>query len=107
MAAEWRVWQTRATVHKETGPMNDLDEMLSNLSGEPLPPALASIDGAVMAGIAIGRERRAGRRSVALACGVAAVVGLWGGLSLPRHAPDQDHSLLAIPAAAPSHLLAA
>lgn len=86
--------------------MNDLDQMLSKLRGEPVPHALTTIDGAVIAGIALGRERLAGRRSVALACAVAAVVGLWGGLSAPGHTIDRDHSLLAIPAAAPSHLLA-
>jgi hypothetical protein len=37
---------------------------------------------------------------------VAAVVGLWGGLSVPNGAPERDLSLMAVPAAAPSHLLA-
>jgi hypothetical protein len=85
--------------------MNDVDEMLSMLRGEPLPAALGTIDGPVLAGFAAGREQRTGRRSLALACAVAAVVGLWGGFSAPERAPDR--SLLAIPAAAPSHLLAA
>lgn len=89
--------------------MNDVDEMLSMLRGEPLPAALGTIDGPVLAAFVAGRERATGRRSLALACAVAAVVGLWGGLgggfSAPERAPDR--SLLAIPAAAPSHLLAA
>ena len=50
------------------------------------------------------------RRGLALACSVAAVVGLWGGLALPVPAFERDHGygepLLGMPAAAPSHLLA-
>jgi hypothetical protein len=44
-----------------------------------------------------------------LACGVAAVVGLWGGLAVPVQDAEhsRDRSLLAIPASAPSHLLQA
>jgi hypothetical protein len=89
--------------------MNHVDEMLSSLRAAPLPPALEAIDGPVLAGMALGRERRAGRRSLALACGVAAVVGLWGGLAVPTQdaGHTRDHSLLAIPASAPSHLLQA
>jgi hypothetical protein len=89
--------------------MNHVDEMLSSLRAEPLPAALEAIDGAVFAGMALGRERRAGRRSLMLACGVAAVVGLWGGLAVPVQdaGHSRDRSLLAIPASAPSHLLQA
>lgn len=90
--------------------MNDLDEMLSLLRDEPLPGALAAMDSVVMVGLAAGRERLVGQRGIVLACGVAAVVGLWGGFLLPdaqtgtRHA--QVDPLLGVPAAAPSHLLA-
>lgn len=89
--------------------MNHVDEMLSSFRAAPLPPALEAIDEPVFAGMALARERRAGRRSLALACGVAAVVGLWGGLAMPARdsGPARDRSLLAIPAAAPSHLLQA
>ncbi|MFC0684958.1 hypothetical protein [Novosphingobium clariflavum] len=90
--------------------MNEVDQMFALLRGEPLPGALGGIDGAVMAGLASGRERRAVRRGLALACSVAAVVGLWGGLALPVPAFERDHGygepLLGMPAAAPSHLLA-
>lgn len=90
--------------------MNEVDDMLSLLRGEPLPGALGTMDGAVMAGLAAGRERLAGRRGMALACGVAAVVGLWGGLSLPTASSQPRHAqvepLLGMPSSAPSHLLA-
>lgn len=90
--------------------MNDLDEMLSLLRDEPLPGALDAMDGAVMAGLAAGRERLVGRRGIALACGVAAVVGLWGGFLLPDAQTGAGHAqvdpLLGVPSAAPSHLLA-
>jgi len=98
--------------------MNEVDEMFALLRGEPLPGKLDAIDGAVMAGLAAGRERVLARRGLALACGVAAVVGLWGGLSQPLsgsgHAQDRAHShgepllggLAGTPASAPSHLLA-
>lgn len=90
--------------------MNELDEMLSLLRDEPLPQALVAMDGAVMAGLAAGRERLVGRRGIALACGVAAIVGLWGGFSLPDTQTGARHAhvdpLLGVPSAAPSHLLA-
>lgn len=90
--------------------MNEVDEIFALLRGEPLPAELGTIDGAVMTGLAAGRESRTGRRGMALACGVAAVVGLGGGLALPVSASQRDHGhvepLLGMPAAAPSHLLA-
>lgn len=89
--------------------MNDLDPVLALLRDEPAPEALHGIDGAIMAGLALGRERQRGRRALVLACGVAAVVGLWGGLSggLDRNrAYAHEEALLGLPAAAPSHLLA-
>lgn len=90
------------------GPMNELDKMIALLREEPLPGALCGIDHPVMAGLVAGRERLSARRGVALACGVAAVVGLWGGLSMPveRHRHTHVEPLLGMPAAAPSHLLA-
>jgi hypothetical protein len=100
----------RMKVGRETGRMNELDEMLSLLRDEPLPQALVAMDGAVMAGLAAGRERLVGRRGIALACGVAAIVGLWGGFSLPDTQTGARHAhvdpLLGVPSAAPSHLLA-
>ena len=90
--------------------MNELDKMIALLREEPLPGALRGIDHPVMAGLVAGRERLSARRGVALACGVAAVVGLWGGLSMPtpveRHRHAHVEPLLGMPAAAPSHLLA-
>ena len=91
-------------------PMNEVDQMFALLRGEPVPGALGEIDGAVMAGLASGRERKSAQRGLVLACGVAAVVGLWGGLALPVALPERAHAhtepLLGMPAAAPSHLLA-
>ncbi|WP_395334775.1 hypothetical protein WBP06_24230 [Novosphingobium sp. BL-8H] len=90
--------------------MNEVDQMIALLRGEPLPGALGGIDGAVMAGIASGRERMVAKRGLVLACSVAAVVGLWGGLAMPGSLSARDHGhgepLLGTPAAAPSHLLA-
>jgi hypothetical protein len=95
--------------------MDQVDEMLSIVRCTPVPEALGAIEAPVMAlivaGVAQSRERSAGRRSVALACAVAAVVGLWGGFSVPEldgghGGGDREGALLAIPASAPSHLLA-
>ncbi|WP_313442781.1 hypothetical protein [Novosphingobium sp.] len=88
--------------------MKQVDQMLSLLRNEPLPLALGTIEVSVMAGLAAGRERVAGRRGFALACGVAAVVGLWGGLSTPASSlrDSRAEPVLGVPAAAPSHLLA-
>lgn len=90
--------------------MNDLDQTLARLRGEPLPDALGMLDDAVMAGFVDARARLAGRsverRTIALACTVAAVVGLWGGLAGSRSADTHREALLDVPAAAPSHLLA-
>lgn len=85
--------------------MDDLDHLFARMRAEPLPAALDALDGNVMAGFAAGRERRTGRKAIGLACAVAAVVGLWGGLSGPVPETAHDRTLLALPDAAPSHLL--
>ncbi|WP_232495223.1 hypothetical protein [Novosphingobium kaempferiae] len=85
--------------------MEDLDRMFARLRDEPMPEAFGGLDGGVIAGLAAGRERLAGRRTLMLACVVAAGVGLWGGLVGPMPARAHDRSLLALPATAPSHLL--
>lgn len=85
--------------------MDDLDRMFAQLRDEPVPEALDGLDGGVMAGLTAGRERQAGRRTLLLACVVAAGVGLWGGLAGPAPAHARDRTLLALPDAAPSHLL--
>ncbi len=94
--------------------MSDTIALLSSLRDEPLPDALASMDDGIMARLGKSRERIAARRGLALACAVAAGVGLWGGLASPPwlksggHSPafSQDEPVLGMPAAAPSHLLA-
>ncbi|MEZ0133028.1 MULTISPECIES: hypothetical protein [Novosphingobium] len=92
--------------------MDDLDRMFAQLRDEPVPMALGTLDGKVMAGLAAGRERWALHRSLLLACVVAGGVGLWGGLSgsagpdgAREHAYVHEDTLLGLPAAAPSHLL--
>ncbi len=85
--------------------MDDLERMFAHMREEPLPAALGALEEPVMAGVAAGRERRSSQRTLMLACVVAAGVGLWGGLAGPGPAQDRDASLLALPAAAPSHLL--
>ncbi|MGC4252192.1 MAG: hypothetical protein QM605_12240 [Sphingobium sp.] len=90
--------------------MNDDDDVFAVLRSEPVPAMLASIDRGVIAGLAAGRERVAARRGLVLACGIAALIGLWGGLALPVGADGHGHHgampLLSLPDAAPSHRLA-
>ncbi len=89
--------------------MDDLDRMLALMRAQPLPGALESLDGPVMAGLTLSRERQAERKALGLAYGVAALVGLGGGLSgshvEARAAGGEAAGLLALPAAAPSRLL--
>jgi hypothetical protein len=86
--------------------MDDLDRMFARLRAEPPPGALGALEEGVMAGLVTGRERLAGRKAMGLACGVAAVVGLWGGLSGSAAGNGHEQALLDLPAAAPSQLLA-
>jgi len=83
--------------------MSELDDILMGLGAEPVPAALAGLDGPVMAGLGLRREQRLGRRTLALAGGVALLVGLAGGLDPAGR--TRSEPLLAMPAAAPSHLL--
>lgn len=83
--------------------MTDLDHLLQQLGTEPLPERLAALDGVVLAGLGRRRERDLARRSLALAGGVALVVGA-ASAGLPG-TPAQAEPLLGMPAAAPSHLL--
>ncbi|MFT4053706.1 MAG: hypothetical protein QM681_04300 [Novosphingobium sp.] len=85
--------------------MDNLDRIFAQVRDEPMPAGLSAIDDGVMAGLASGRERLAARRTLMLACIVAGGVGLWGGLVGPAPVQADDGSLLAVPAAAPSHLL--
>lgn len=83
--------------------MTDLDTLLQRLGAEPLPAALYGLEPTILAGLGRYRERSLARRSLALAGGVALVVGTasagWPG------AAARAEPLLAMPAAAPSHLL--
>jgi hypothetical protein len=83
--------------------MNELDELLGHLGAEPVPPALARIDGAVIAGLGARREAGMARRSLMLAGLVALLVGGAGALAPTASASAEP--LWGMPAAAPSHLL--
>lgn len=84
--------------------MNDLDRILTILSDQPSPGELAGVEAPVMAGLVSLRERRIARRGLALAGFVAAFVG--SAAALVPAGPAVAEPLLAMPAAAPSHLLA-
>ena len=83
--------------------MMDLDLVLERIGSEPVPAALAAIDGSAVARLARRRETQTARRGLVLAGGVAVLVGLAGTVapSTPAHAEP----LLGLPAAAPSNLL--
>lgn len=83
--------------------MSELDELLGRMGAEPLPAALAAIDGAVLAGLGQRREANLVRRGLLLASGVAVLVGLAG--TLAPSSPASAEPLLGLPDAAPSHLL--
>ena len=83
--------------------MSELDELLGRMGGEPLPPALAAMDAAVLAGLGQRREASLARRGLLLASGVAVLVGLAG--TLAPSSPASAEPLLGLPEAAPSHLL--
>ncbi|MYL98351.1 hypothetical protein GR702_11310 [Novosphingobium sp. FGD1] len=85
--------------------MDELDNMFARIQAEPVPAALETLGEAVMAGVDRKRERFGARMSMGLACVVAASVGLWGGLTGLSTAHAHGRPLLAVPEAAPSHLL--
>jgi hypothetical protein len=84
--------------------MSNLDDALLQLAAVPVPTFLGEIDGVVIAGAARRRESSAARRAMALAGGIAVLVGVAGTI-LPA-APANAEGLLGVPEAAPSHLLA-
>lgn len=88
--------------------MSELDELFLRLRAEPvaMPDGL---DGAVMAGLGHRRDRQVARRGLVLASGVALFVGIAGAFVPGAAGPGgtaRAESLLGMPAAAPSHLLA-
>ena len=85
--------------------MDDVDRFIAQLRDEPVPAGLGAIEGPVMDGLFAARERLVARRGIVLACAVAGVIGLWGGLALPGAPSVHEDPLLGLPAAAPSHLL--
>ncbi|WP_340265096.1 hypothetical protein [Sphingobium mellinum] len=62
--------------------MSDLDQLLGQVRAVPVDARLEEIEGAVMAGVAIRRERAIARRSLALA-GVLAIGIGWIGSVVP------------------------
>lgn len=85
----------------------DTDLIVQYLRAEPLPDALGAMSGAVMAGVAKGRERRSLRRAAVAACLVAGLIGVWLGASQGNSPAPEAESLLAVPVSAPSRLLVA
>lgn len=83
--------------------MTKLDEMLARLGAEPVPGALAGLDGAVLAALGQRREAQLARRTMILAGCVAMLVGMAGTLAPASRASAEP--LLGMPEAAPSHLL--
>lgn len=84
--------------------MSELDALLGRFAEEPLPGALAVMDGAVLAGLGKRLESRTASRALVLAGGVSLLVGLAGTFGTASSASAEP--LLGIPEAAPSHLLA-
>lgn len=84
--------------------MTKLDDVLQHMGAEPAPPALALLDGAVIAGLGQRREARTARRTLVLAGCVSVLVGL--GETLVPTSSASAEQLLGVPDAAPSHLLA-
>jgi hypothetical protein len=62
--------------------MSDLDRLLGQVRALPTDPRLEGLSDAVMAGVAVRRERAVARRSLALAGIVAIGIG-WAGSVLP------------------------
>ncbi|CDO35222.1 hypothetical protein [Novosphingobium sp. KN65.2] len=85
--------------------MDDLERFIAQLRDEPVPARLGALENSVMAGLKTARERLVARRGIALACAVAGLIGLWGGLAMPGAPTGHEDPLLGLPAAAPSHLL--
>ena len=83
-----------------------IDEMLDGLRGVPMDPRLETMDGAVMAGLAAPREKRAGRRGLFVTSIFALGVGLFASMVSPQGAQaEQAIALNAVPSSAPSSLL--
>ena len=91
--------------------MSDLDEVLARIGGAPLPPRLATMDEAVLAGLA-EHQRNSARnslRSLSIAAIVALAIGVFS-TSLPGSPAAAAPSVTvfgAPPALAPSSLLLA
>jgi hypothetical protein len=90
----------------EISGIDGIDDILERLRDDGGDARLAAMDGAVLAGLAAHRARRAARRGLALS-GVAALgIGLASSLALPPRASAEPVPLLmAAPSSAPSNLL--
>lgn len=86
--------------------MATIDELLDGLRAGAVDPRLAAMDGAVMAGVAMRREKVAARRGLLLAGVMALGIGLGASAVAPQGArAEQYASLNAVPPSAPSSLL--
>ena len=86
--------------------MTNMDTALAALRDRPMPDALAGMEAPVMSGLSRLRERQTSLRSLSLACVIAGMVGLWAGGGTHGTSAHATESLLGVPAAAPSNLLA-
>ncbi|MET0366050.1 MAG: hypothetical protein ABW169_15515 [Sphingobium sp.] len=86
--------------------MATIDELLEGLRNQDADPRLEAIDGAVMAGIAVRREKSAARRGLMLTSVLALGVGVFtSALSPQRARAEQPVVLNTVPPSAPSSLL--
>ncbi|HEX7852258.1 MAG TPA: hypothetical protein VF503_01020 [Sphingobium sp.] len=86
--------------------MANIDELLEGLRGMDADPRLATMDTAVMAGVAAHREKSTARRGLVLTSVLALGVGLVTSALAPQGArAEQSVSLNAVPLTAPSSLL--
>lgn len=84
--------------------MTDLDRLLGDVATMPADARLASMDAAVMAGLAQRRERGAARRGLMLAGLLAVGIG-WAGSIVPSTPAQAAPTPIGMSDYAPSRLL--
>jgi len=84
--------------------MMQLNTVFDSLRTAPTPDALAAIESAVFAGVALQREKAISRRGLVLAGAISLVIGASASFVPASEATARP--IFGIPAAAPSHLLA-
>ena len=87
----------------ETG-MTRTEKLLAMLATENVPEQLDGIEAGVFLRFGRKLEARAARRSLAMACFIAAFIG-GGSAVFPRSSAEAELPPLGVPAEAPSNLL--